>query len=199
MAGPEHIWMGLGLVLSTLFNSYQARLEQDLLGPDPRSGQNQPTCETFRPGFRKEAANRLLTFSFTVPDFGFFTIFVQVFLKLDAGGQQQLKALSKQLQTGRDAIAQAEGADDGGSGVLGSLKADERKAIMEFYIASAEAKVPHHLSHAHAGLTQHGLHHKPAAEAVPPITLDLSLPVQLQSLRCRVCSCDLSKGCMYNN
>lgn len=69
-----------------------------------------------------------------------------MFLRLDAGGQQQLKALSKQLQTGRDAIAQAEGADDGGAGVLGSLKAEERKAIMEFYIASAEAKVPSHMS-----------------------------------------------------
>ena len=66
---------------------------------------------------------------------------MQVFLRLDVGGQQQLKALSKQLQSGRDAIAQAEDAADGGSGVLGSLKAEERKAIMEFYIASAEAKV----------------------------------------------------------
>ncbi|KAK9844573.1 hypothetical protein WJX74_004176 [Apatococcus lobatus] len=65
----------------------------------------------------------------------------QVFLRLDAGGQQQLKALSKQLQSGRDAIAQAEDAADGGSGVLSSLKAEERKAIMEFYMTSAEAKV----------------------------------------------------------
>ncbi len=66
---------------------------------------------------------------------------LQVFLRLDADGQKQLKTLSKQLEAGREAIAQAEGGDDGTGGAMGSLKAEERKAIMEFYMASAEAKV----------------------------------------------------------
>ena len=67
-----------------------------------------------------------------------------MFLRLDAGGQQQLNALSKQLEAGREAIAKAEGADDGGGGAMGSLKAEERKVIMEFYVASAEAKAMLH-------------------------------------------------------
>ena len=65
----------------------------------------------------------------------------QVFLRLDAEGQKQLKVHSKQLEAGREAIAKAAGTDEDAAAGLSSLKAEERKAIMEFYMASAEAKV----------------------------------------------------------